>query len=148
MTIDRVGGVVLALLALFLIEETWRLRLPMGNLQNPGPAYMPVLLALLLFGFAVLIVALGARTERVAAVGWQEWRHAVAILLVCAFMAVALERLGYRLTIFVALAFLLGVVERCRVVTTAVFSVAFSAASFYLFATVLRVPLPRGPWGL
>jgi hypothetical protein len=81
-------------------------------------------------------------------VGWSEWRHAVAILAVCAFMALGLERLGYRLTIFVALAFLLGVVERQRLVTTAVFSVAFSAASFYLFAILLRVPLPRSPWGL
>lgn len=147
MTIDRVGGVVLALLALFTIEETYRLRLPLGNLQNPGPAYMPTLLALLLLGFAILIVAFGTRTPALGAVGWSEWRHAVAILAVCAFMALGLERLGYRLTIFVALAFLLGVVERQRLVTTAVFSVAFSAASFYLFAVLLRVPLPRGPWG-
>jgi putative tricarboxylic transport membrane protein len=147
MTIDRVGGVVLALLALFTIEETYRLKLPLGNLQNPGPAYMPTLLALLLLGFAILIVVFGARTPALGGVGWREWRHAVAILAVCAFMALGLERLGYRLTIFVALAFLLGVVERQRLVTTAVFSVAFSAASFYLFAVLLRVPLPRGPWG-
>lgn len=145
MTIDRVGGVALAAFAVFTLWESRKL--PLGSLQNPGPAYMPMLLALLLLGFAILIVAFGARAERVTAVGWREWRHAVAILAVCAFMALALERLGYRITIFAALAFLLGVIERQRWLTTAVFSVAFSAASFYLFAVLLRVPLPRSPGG-
>jgi hypothetical protein len=145
-TIDRLGGGVLAALALFTLWENRKL--PLGNLANPGPAYMPMLLALLLLGFAILIIAFGARASRVAAAGWSEWRHAVAILAVCAFMALSLERLGYRITIFAALALLLGLLERRSLVTTAVFSVAFSAASFYLFAVLLRVPLPRGPWGL
>jgi hypothetical protein len=147
-TIDRVGGVVLVLLALFTIEESWRLKLPLGNLQNPGPAYMPGLLAVLLLGFAILIVMSGARSQRMATVSWSEWRHAVAILAVCAFMAVGLERLGYRITIFVALAFLLGVVERRSVLATIAFAGVFSAASYYLFATLLRVPLPLSPWNL
>jgi putative tricarboxylic transport membrane protein len=146
MTIDRFGGGVLAALALFTLWESRKL--PLGNLANPGPAYMPMLLAALLLGFSILIIALGARATTVAAAGWSEWRHAVAILGVCVFMALALERLGYRITIFAALAMLLGLLERRSLVTTAVFSVAFSAASFYLFAVLLRVPLPRGPWGL
>jgi hypothetical protein len=71
----------------------------------------------------------------------------VAILVVCAFMALALERLGFRLTIFVALAALLGLLERRGWRTTLLFSAGFALGSFYLFATVLRVPLPRGPGG-
>src|SRR5207247_2284928 len=82
---------------------------PLGSLQNPGPAYVPVLLALLLLVFGVFVAALGKRAARVAEVGWSEWRHAVMILAVCAFMAWALDRLGYRITIAVALAFLIGV---------------------------------------
>ena len=148
MTIDRFGGGVLALLALFTIEETYRLRLPMGNLQSPGPAYVPVLLSLLLLGFGILVIGFGGRTPRLTAVGWSEWRHAVAILVVIGFMALALERLGYRVTIAVALALLLGVVERRSIVTAVVFALVFSAGSFYLFETLLRVPLPRGLFGL
>jgi hypothetical protein len=60
-TIDRVGGGALALLALFTLEETYRLRLPLGSLQNPGPAYLPVLLALLLLGFGILTIVFGAK---------------------------------------------------------------------------------------
>jgi hypothetical protein len=145
-TIDRLGGGALAAIALFTLWESRKL--PLGTVANPGPAYMPTLLALLLLAFAIGIVALGGRAVRVGAVGWTEWRHAVAILGVCVFMALSLERLGYRLTVFAALALLLGLLERRSLVTTAVFSIVFSAASFYLFAVLLRVPLPRGPWGL
>jgi uncharacterized membrane protein len=145
-TIDRVGGGALALLALFVLWESRKL--PFGNVQNPGPAYVPTLLAVLLLGFAVTVVAAGRRSERLAAVGWAEWRHAVAILAVCAFMALGLERLGYRLTVAGALLVLLAVVERRPIVTAIVFAAGFSAISFYMFSTLLRVPLPRGPWGL
>jgi len=148
MTIDRFGGGMLALLALFTIEETWRLRLPMGNLQSPGPAYMPVLLAMLLLVFGVLVAAMGGRAARVAEVVWSEWRHAMMILVVIAFIALTLERLGYRITIAVALAFMIGVLERRSIVTAAVFALVFAAGSFYLFETLLRVPLPRSPWGI
>jgi hypothetical protein len=47
----------------------------------------------------------------------------------------------------VALAILLGVLERRSLVITALFSAGFAAASFYVFAVLLRVPLPRGPGG-
>ena len=146
MTIDRFGGGVLAALALFTLWESRKL--PLGNLASPGPAYVPMLLALLLLGFSLVIIALGARAPKLAAAGWSEWRHAVMILVVCVFMALGLERVGYRITIFGALALLLGVIERRSIVTTAVFAFVFSAASFYLFAVLLRVPLPRGPWGI
>jgi hypothetical protein len=144
-TIDRVGGGALAAVALAWLWEARKL--PMGSLQNPGPAYTPVLLALLLLGFAALVIAMGGRAEPFSAVGWTEWRHAVAILAVLAFMAFALERLGYRLTVMLGLVVLLLGLERRRVLTAAVFAVAFALASFHLFAVVLRVPLPRSPWG-
>ena len=145
MTVDRVGGSALAAIALFWVWEARKL--PMGTLQNPGPAYMPVVLSLLLLGFAALVTLMGGRTERFSTVAWAEWRHAVAILAVLAFMAFALERLGYRLTVMAALAVLLLGLERRRWLTAAAFSVTFALASFHLFAVVLRVPLPRSPWG-
>jgi small-conductance mechanosensitive channel len=145
MTIDRVGGVTLAALALFVLEECYRVRLPLGTLQSPGPSYVPVLLASLLLGIAVLVVAFGRRSAPLASLAWTEWRHAAAIIAVCGFMALALERLGYRLTIFVALAALLRLLERQSWIATAAFAAGFALGSYYLFATLLRVPLPLGP---
>lgn len=146
LTTDRVAGGALVLLALFTLWES-RL-LPLGSLRNPGPAYMPVALAALLLVFGVLLVMVGGKASKIATVGWSEWRHAVAIFAVCAFAAWALERLGYRATIAVSLGFLLGIVERKGIVFTVVFSLALALGTFLLFDTLLRVPLPRGPFGL
>jgi hypothetical protein len=94
------------------------------------------------------VAVLGGNTPRLGTLDFGEWRHAVAIFAACAFAALGLERLGYRLTILVVLLFLLGVVERKRVSVTVVFAVAFAVGTFLLFDTLLRVPLPRGPLGI
>jgi Tripartite tricarboxylate transporter TctB family len=146
MTTDRVAGAALVALALVVFWESRAL--PLGSLRNPGPAYMPVALALVLLGFGALLLALGKGTPAVSSVGWTEWRHAVAIFAVCAFAALALERLGFRVTIALSLAFLLRVVERRGSIFSLALSVAFAAGAFFLFDTLLRVPLPRGPLGL
>ena len=141
-----VAGAALVLVSLVVLVESRSL--PLGSLRTPGPAYVPVVLALVLLGFGSLIFVLGGQAPRLMAVGWSEWRHAVAIFLVCAFAALALERLGFRLTIALSLAFLLGVVERKGFAVTAAVSIVFAGAAFFLFDTLLRVPLPRGPFGL
>ncbi len=147
MRIDRASGVALALVAAVVLEETWRLGLPLGTLANPGPAYMPGLLAggLLLAG--VLVATVSRSPATLGGAGWSEWRHSVAILLTCAFVALALERLGYRLTIGLAGVVLLGVVERKGIVTTLLVAGGLAAGTYFLFDTLLRVQLPRGPFG-
>jgi hypothetical protein len=148
MRIDRVSGVALALLAAAVLEESWRLRLPLGTLATPGPAYMPALLAAGLLVAGVLMATLSRSATTLGAAGWSEWRHSVAILATCAFVALALERLGYRLTMALACAILLSVVERKGIVTTLLVAVGLAGGTYYLFDTLLRVQLPRGPFGL
>ena len=91
---------------------------------------------------------MGAAAGRLLDVGWSEWRHAVAIFGCCAFAAWGLDRLGYRLTMAVVLAVLFLALERLGVVTGLVLTVGMAWGSFYLFDTLLKVPLPRGPFGL
>jgi hypothetical protein len=99
MTVDRVAGLALVLIGLVAIEESRAF--PFGTLHRPGPAFMPMLLAVLLILFGGVVLAMGAQARRLAEVGWHEWRHAVAIFAACAFAASSLERLGYRITIAV-----------------------------------------------
>jgi len=146
LTIDRVAGGALVLAGLIALWESRRF--PLGTLHRPGPAYMPVVLALLLILFGVALAVLGSRSGRFADVGWHEWRHAVAIFGACAFAAWGLDRLGYRLTVAAVLFFLLFVLERRGVATAIVLTVTIAWGSFFLFDTLLRVPLPRGPFGL
>jgi hypothetical protein len=109
---------------------------------------VPVILAVTLIAFGAGVAALGGRSGPFSGVAWSEWRHAVAIFGACAFAAWGLERFGYRLTMAVVLAFLLGVVERKHPVLTIVLTVLIAAGTFFLFNTVLNVPLPRGPMGI
>jgi hypothetical protein len=106
-----------------------------------------VLLALTLLVCSLVVVVGGAAAHPVSALPWPEGRHAVAILGACAFMALAFERLGYRLTILVALLALVTLVEKKGWGVGAVFALGFSLGSHYLFNTLLRVPLPQGPFG-
>ncbi|MGH7307205.1 MAG: tripartite tricarboxylate transporter TctB family protein [Candidatus Rokuibacteriota bacterium] len=145
-TPNRIAGGALAALALGVLVESRVL--PLGSLRNPGPAYTPVVLALLLFGFGILLIIRRAPDLGAGTIGWSDWRHALAILGACAFAGLALERLGYRLTILIVTGFLLIAVERRGVLATSLFALALAFGSYFLFATVLRVPLPRGPLGL
>jgi hypothetical protein len=146
LTTDRIGGSALCLLALFVM---WASRaLPLGTWRQPGPGYFPVLLAGLLLILGALVWAMGGSAAPIAGVGWGEARHAVVIFAVSAFICVGLERLGYRLTMLAALLFLVWLVERKSILAAAVFAVALSFGSYYLFDTLLRVPLPRGPFGI
>ena|SRR5712664_2353289 len=146
MTTDRVAGATLALMGLVTLWESRAF--PLGSLHRPGPAYMPVLLATLLIVFGVAVFAMGSRARRLVEVGWEEWRHAVAIVAACAFAAWGLERLGYRLTMAAVVSFLVLGLERKGLILGLVLTVAMAWGSFYVFDTLLRVPLPRGPFGL
>jgi hypothetical protein len=146
LTTDRVAGTALVLVALIALADSRGL--PLGTLRNPGPAYMPVLLAGGLLVLGAFIAAAGGRAPRVGNGGWGESGRALVIVVVCAFAAWGLERLGYRLTITLALLALLGIVERKHPVVTVLVALTLAFGSFFLFATLLRTPLPRGPLGL
>ena len=146
LTIDRAAGGALVVIGLVTLWESRRY--PLGSLHRPGPSYMPVVLALLLIAFGLALAVMGARSGRMGDVKWHEWRHAVAIFGACAFAAWGLDRLGYRITVAAVMLFLLGALERTGVVITVVVTVVVAWGSFLLFDTLLRVPLPRGPFGL
>ena len=145
MTTDRLSASVLVLFALLVIWES-RL-LPLGTFRRPGPAYVPVLLAALLLILGIFILLTAGRAPLLSALRWSEWRHAVAILLTCTFSVLAIERLGYRLTVLLMLVFLVKGVEKRGWISSLAFAFCMAFGSYYLFYTLLRVPLPQGPFG-
>jgi Tripartite tricarboxylate transporter TctB family len=142
---DRIAGIAIALLGAYvaIAARTY----PFGTVAEPGPGFVPFALGVLLAALG-LVIALGARSG--GAVQAPSFRdpHVFVILGVLAIAALAMERVGFRLTVAAMLLFLLGVVERRPLwaVLAVAFVVAFGA--FYLVNDVLRVPLPLGPWGL
>jgi len=143
---DLVAGMVIVLVALLV---GWENRAyPIGSLAEPGPGYMPLLIAGALGVFGVLIALRAGTSPLFNTIVWSESRRGIVMLIACGVAVFALERIGYRLTMIVLLVFMLGVVERKRPVPTLLVAVGFAFLSYYLFATLLKVQLPRGPWGL
>jgi len=143
---DWVSGAILVALAIYI---AWQNRVyPLGTLAEPGPGYLPLLLAIFMAAMGGLVALRGGRSQGFAAIRWHEAPRAVVILAACAFATLALERIGYRLTVIALLVFFLGVVERRHPVRAGLVAVAFSLASFYVIGTLLKVPLPRSPWGI
>ena len=144
LTRDRAAGVALLVFSLAVLWENRGL--PLGTYKAPGAGYMPMVLALLLVAMAGLVILTGGASPPLGSVLWVEWRHAAAILGSCAFAALALERLGYRITVFLVVAFLLGVMERKGPLAIGLMAVGLSLATFYVFYDLLKVPLPLSPW--
>ena len=143
---DQVSGLMLVALALYV---GWQNRVyPIGTLAEPGPGYLPLLLAVFLGAAGLLIALRGGKSHLFAALSWHEAPRAVVIFAACAFATLALERLGYRLTMIAFLVFFLGVVERRHPVRAGIVAIAFAFISFYVIGTLLKVPLPVSPWGL
>ena len=143
--VDRVSGTVLLFFALLV---AWEGRvLPLGSLHNPGPGYMPALLAFVLAALSVLIIIFGRGSPSFASLQWGEGKHALAILAACAFAALMLERIGFRVTMILLLVFLLGVVERLKPFPVLSVAVGLSLGSFWFFNNLLKVPLPLSPLG-
>lgn len=142
---DQVSGVMLFALAVCV----WWLNraFPVGTLSNPGPGYVPLLLAIAFGGIGLMIAVFGGRSGPLLAIRWPEAGRAAVILIACAVATLALERIGYRLSIMVFLVFFLGVVERKKPWVVALVAAGFSLGSFYVIGDLLRVPLPRGPGG-
>lgn len=142
---DQFSGLLLLGLALFI----WWLNreFPVGSLSDPGPGYVPLLFSIAFGGLGLLIVLFGGRSELLLAIRWPEAGRAAVILIACTVATLALERIGYRLSIAAFLVFFVGVVERKKPLTVVLVAGGFSLLSFFIIADLLNVPLPRGPWG-
>lgn len=142
---DQLSGLVLLGLAFYI---GWLNReFPVGSLAEPGPGYVPLLLACALGAIGLLVALRGSRSEALAAMQWPEAKRGVIILVACTAATLVLEHVGYRLTIAAFLVFFLGIIERKHPLAVVLVAAGFSLASFHIVGDLLKVPLPRGPWG-
>jgi putative tricarboxylic transport membrane protein len=145
MTIDRVSGGFLVVLGGLVLWE--RRVLPLGTHLQPGPGYFPFLLAVLLIILGGILFLRGGRSKPFHSLAWPEAPHAMAIIGCGVFATLCMEWVGYRITMFLILGFLFGVLERLKAWQVLTLTVALSMGTFWVFDSLLRVPLPRGGWG-
>ncbi len=141
------AGLLLVATGAFFV---WRslVEIPIGQLHRPGPGAIPLFLsvALIVLGLGVMLAEARARATPKEG-RWNDISHAALLIAGCVFTALAMERLGYILTIFGVLAFFLGVVERKPLLPALLVSVGMSLGSYWLLAKVMKQVLPIGLWG-
>jgi hypothetical protein len=142
-----------ALVALGLVFA-WRslAAMPLGTAANPGPGAAPLLLAglLIVAGLWTAVAVAGGPREATeeSRLDRPGLRHAAFVMGAAAFAASAIGYLGYRLTVFVVLFFLIRIVERKPIGAALSLSLALAFGTYWLFVRVVKVPLPIGVFGL
>jgi hypothetical protein len=144
--------VALAVVAVSGVYLTQALALPFGSSARPGAGFYPVAVAVLgcVVGVvaaarAFLVAPASARVARAVADDAAGRARALAATGILVVFCLLMPWVGYPVAalLFVfALLLRLGADWRMALVT----AVAAAAVSHYLFAVLLDVPLPRGPW--
>ncbi len=143
----QIAGSVFLLLAVFVARESLALKFYTSN--GPGPGFFPFWLSVALGLLAVLMILKATfREPEPMPEGFIASRagylRAGAIVLALAATTALLEVLGFPLTMFVTILFLLFALGRPGLITTLLVSAVGSFGCFYLFDRWLKVPLPTG----
>jgi putative tricarboxylic transport membrane protein len=143
-------GVPLVLLVAALVYLSLALRLPFGAAARPGAGFYPVIVAV--FAIIVALAATasafrGARDSEADAVDLDAAarRRVVISVVALAVFCLALPWVGYLVAAFAFVTVVLRYLGS-RWTTALLAGVLSSAGSYGLFAVLLDVPLPRGPW--
>jgi len=147
----QVTGTLLFVFAAFMVWESLRLRY--YTMIGPGPGFFSLWISLFL-GLLAAIMFYQATFKSSDPMPDDFIPPKVGYLRICAvigalfFIVVTMEFLGFRISIFVFLLFLLLVLGRQKVLLTLFVSLGFSWGLFYVFTKMLKVPLPVGVFGI
>jgi putative tricarboxylic transport membrane protein len=140
-----VGGAALSLIGAVAIGLS--LQYPLGDANEPGPAYYPLILSVLLTVFGAMVIWKGD-DQRLRLAEWWENGRPLAILVALSVATLLLEPLGFRLTTAIMLIALLGILERRDWRMVLLIAVLFPAATYALLHNALKINLPLGPFGI
>jgi putative tricarboxylic transport membrane protein len=138
------GNIILAILYL---TASWQY--PMGTISEPGPGLFPVMVACL---WLIASVGTGWGALSKAMQGHIEWPRGASLARMGAILAailaymLLLSKFGHSIAAVVATFMALQALGGLRWPLKIGLAVAFGLGSYFLFDTLLNVPLPRGDW--
>ena len=141
---DRVSGALLLGLAVFVFVYSGTLPAPIQDL-DPGVGFFPRMLAVLI-GALALVPLLKPEEWDPLPRGVVAW-HVVGTALLLFGYALVLDTLGFVLTTVVFVLAELLLLGARSPLTLIAMPLAVSLGLFYLFRSVLDVPLPTVGWG-
>ena len=139
---DHIAGCLFVLAALGVLVLSGDL--PVGSMAMPGAGMMPKLVLGLMIAFGLVLMLRAGESPPMATVPWADLHHAIQVVVLAAVAVALYTVFGFIITMSLLLFSLLVVVERRSLVPAAAFSIGVTVFAYFLFATVLKSPLPRG----
>ena len=125
------------------------IQLGLGNVTEPGAGFIFFWSGLILAILSLIVVADSVRTppETAREMGAMNWVKITLVLLSLLLYAFFLERLGFVLTTFALVSFLLGCVEGTNWFRSLAVACSAALASYAMFELWLKIRLPKGFFG-
>ena len=141
---DHIAGGVFIVAGLLVFALSGDL--PFGTLASPGAGMMPKLVLGLLIAFGAILVARAGESLPFATINWGDFRHAATVVAVTAAAIALYTKIGFVLSVWPLLFVLLFFIERRSLWRTLAVSLGVTMASYLLFSTLLKSPLPPMPF--
>jgi putative tricarboxylic transport membrane protein len=152
--VKRTKKIAASASALFWVAVGFRefygsIRLGLWSVGEPGAGFIFFWsgLILVILSFIVLVDSVRSSEDTVHEMGEMKWAKIALVLMSLLLYAFFLERLGFVLTTFVLLSFLLGWIERTNWVRSLEVASAAALASYAIFELWLKIRLPKGIFG-
>jgi hypothetical protein len=137
-------------LCLGLLFSIWSTSYHIGGITQPGPGFLPFVLGILIILFSLILLGQGwaerrsSKETETAPSLIASWKKIAYVILILLFATFAFEPLGYLITVFLFIAFLM-LRKELRSLRTAVLAASLTTLGIYLvFVLLLEQPLPRG----
>lgn len=123
-----------------------------GSLHAPGPGFLPFWSAFLLGSLSLVLMVtshLGKTWKGQLSDMWKdlEWRRVLLVLVSLFLYPLILPLMGYLITTFALMVFLLCLVQRSKMWIEVASSLAITLVSYLIFFVLLDVRLPKGIFG-
>lgn len=147
--VELTKGLFFLLFSLVVCYESFRL--PIGRFGKPGPGFFPLLLGIILgvLSLIFLLTHIFGRHQTIAPSSFPRKGKQVLLTLGALILYSALlPFLGYLVSTFVLVFYLLCLTYTQRLLICGILSILISIASYVGFQTILNIQLPHGPLGM
>jgi putative tricarboxylic transport membrane protein len=144
---QRISGLLLSIISLWICIES--LRLSIGSLRNPGPGFIGFLSGIVMGVLSVILTIFPNRLmkdeveEATTLFTGRIWKVVYTLIILCAY-AFFMEILGFLISTFLLMIFLLAAVERQKWWIALIVSALSVLGCYILFILCLHISLPKG----
>jgi len=149
---DQWSGLALSILAAGMISAA--LRLPYGNLHNPGPGFFPLWLGVILGGMSIALfvqTTRGKESERTLREILEEdvrWGKVLLVLGALILYGFLMDTIGFLIVTFLLMIVLLRFIEPQPWKVVIGWALAGSVGSYLIFEVWMKLRLPKGFLGI